>query len=55
MINNTPHKIMTHNISGVKQLTKPTACDKSIKASKVTKAQAQKGTILALFTFHPNS
>ena len=48
MINNTPHKIMTHNISGVKQLTKPTACDKSIKASKVTKAQAQKRDNLAI-------
>ena len=23
---------MTHNISGVKQLTKPTDCDESIKA-----------------------
>ena len=28
MIDDTPHKIiMTHNISGVKQLTKPTDCD----------------------------
>jgi hypothetical protein len=24
--------MMTHDISGVKQLTKPTDCDKSIKA-----------------------
>ena len=32
MISKTLHKIMTHCISGVKQLTKPTDCDKSIKA-----------------------
>ena len=27
MISKTLHKIMTHCISGVKQLTKPTDCD----------------------------
>ena len=27
MISKTLHKIMTHGISGVKQLTKPTDCD----------------------------
>ena len=32
MVKNTLYKIVTHNISGVKQLTKPTDCDKSIKA-----------------------
>ena len=27
MISKTLHKIITHDISGVKQLTKPTDCD----------------------------
>ena len=32
MVKHTLYKMMTHDISGVKQLTKPTDCDESIKA-----------------------